>query len=283
VNLGANPAPFVTHKLKLPRATSLGPVTANPPGGTYGSATRVELVPSDPTAEIHYTTDGTPPTALSKAYAGVPVAMDRSGQLSFLALYPDGTTSPVQSEFYAIGAAAPLRADPIGGTYLISQFVNLVINAAATVRYTTDGSDPTVASPLYTGAPVLITQPTVLKYQATFPDGSTTPVMQDRYTVQDVSAPVLTARPFAVAPAIAKLTSQSRVDFFTTEQSTIRYTINGGDPTDASPAYPAGGLPITKAMLNTNNPMRKPAATLKAVAIDLAGRRSPVLTLYVSQ
>ncbi|MDB5101958.1 MAG: exported or cell surface associated protein of unknown function containing glycoside [Cyanobacteria bacterium RYN_339] len=281
VNLGGNPAPFAQFRFKMPRATSLGGVTATPAGGVFAQPTNVELTPSDPTATVVYTRDGSMPSASSPSYAGVPLAIDRATTLSFRALGADGSLSPVQTETYTFGRVAPLRADPPGGGYVISQFVNLVLNAPATIRFTTDGSDPSPASRIYDDKPILITQPTMLRYQATYLDGTTSPVMHDDYRVVDGSAPVLAARPFVAAPAIAKLGPVPVVMLFTTEQARIRYTTDGTEPNDSSPLCPVGGIRVTPAMVNNKNPLKKNACMIKAFAVDLAGQRSAPLTMYV--
>jgi hypothetical protein len=279
--LGGNPPPQATFKLRLPQAASMAPAQATPQGGALAVPTRVELSAVDPAAVVLYTLDGTDPSPASAVYQGVPLPIDHTTTLKYRTMLPDGTLGPVQADAYVFAAQAPVRADPPGGTYAISQFVNLVLNAPGTLRYTLDGSDPTPSSPMANAAPVLITSPTTLRYRAWFPDGSLSPVMVDRYTIVDTHAPVLSSHPFATFPAVAKCGPLPVVQLFATEQATVRFTTNGATPTDASPVYPVGGIVLTSAMLNTNNPARTRAATLKAVATDLAGRRSDVFTLIV--
>jgi hypothetical protein len=259
----------------------MSPVQALPQGGVLAMPTRVELTPADPTALVLYTLDGSDPTPASPVYQGEPLAIDRTTTLSYRPMFADGSLGPIQVDSYVFNAQAPVKADPPGGTYAISQFVNLVLNAPGTLRYTLDGSDPTPASPVATSTPVLVTNPTTLKYRAWFPDGSLSPVMLERYVIADTHAPALSSHPFAAFPAVAKCGPLPVVQLYATEQATIRFTTNGTEPTDASPTYPAGGIVLTPAMLTTNNPARTRAATLKAVATDLAGRRSDVFTLIV--
>ncbi len=56
-----------------------------------------------------------------------------------------------------------VSASPPAGTYDAPQSVVLTADEPATIYYTTDGSDPTTASPTYTG-PIAITESTTLKF-----------------------------------------------------------------------------------------------------------------------
>jgi hypothetical protein len=56
-------------------------------------------------------------------------------------------------------------AVPAGGTFNAPQNVTLTANEAATIYYTTDGTEPTTASSVYSG-PLLMTSMTILKYYA---------------------------------------------------------------------------------------------------------------------
>ncbi|GAA1476481.1 hypothetical protein GCM10009623_09270 [Nocardioides aestuarii] len=143
-------------------------VTATPKGGTFTAAQQVTLAASEPTAEIHYTTDGSTPTAASTLYTG-PVAITAEGatQLKFLAIGTDGSTSPVVTETYVIDTVAPtVSASPAGGSFPGSQQVTLSSDDPdAVIRYTTNGSTPTATSTRYT-APLTVTQSLTLKARA---------------------------------------------------------------------------------------------------------------------
>jgi hypothetical protein len=70
-------------------------------------------------------------------------------------------------------ATAPVTtAVPSGGAYIFKQNVVLVVSEAATVHYTTDGSNPTTASTVYT-APIPLFADTTLKYFAVDGSGNT--------------------------------------------------------------------------------------------------------------
>ena len=68
----------------------------------------------------------------------------------------------------ATPAAVPALSPP-GGFYAGAQAVTLAAAPGTTVRYTTDGSRPTAASPVYSG-PIAVSAPTVVRARA-FPAG----------------------------------------------------------------------------------------------------------------
>jgi hypothetical protein len=83
--------------------------TASPAPGTYTSAQLVNLADSDPAAVIHYTVDGSTPTAASAAAAG-PIAVNSSETLKAIAIGKNGLLSSVASFAYVIQPpAAALR------------------------------------------------------------------------------------------------------------------------------------------------------------------------------
>jgi len=81
-------------------------------------------------------------------------------------------------------------ASPAGGLFNTSQSVTLTANKAATVYYTTDGTNPTTGSVKYT-APINITTTTTLKYYAVTATGISETVKAETYTI-DKDPPSLT-------------------------------------------------------------------------------------------
>ncbi len=69
----------------------------------------------------------------------------------------------------ATPAAAPALSPP-GGFYAGAQAVTLAAAPGATIRYTTDGSRPTAASPVYSG-PIAVNSPKVIRARAFPADG----------------------------------------------------------------------------------------------------------------
>ncbi|KSU63203.1 poly(3-hydroxybutyrate) depolymerase [[Bacillus] enclensis] len=86
------------------------------------------------------------------------------------------TTAPVTS------------ASPEGGTYNAPVQVTLQTNEEASTYYTTDGSDPTIQSALYTG-PIQITDDTILRYFSLDPSGNSETIKQEIYVIDESSPP----------------------------------------------------------------------------------------------
>jgi hypothetical protein len=278
--LGAvSPAQGFFHWV-LPDVTGGPTVLANPSGGSFTTPQAVELNLFPPTGQIFYTTDGTLPSPASNRYQGRPIWLNNSTNLQYFALLPNGSQTPVQTTSYAIGTSPVVNADPPGGTYFISQYINLSVRQPGSIYYTLDGTPPTIASTLYTGTPILIAHnqaTTALKYMAIDPFGNSTPVATSLYTLHDNLPPTVQAKPPSTATKVtllAPVVGPPLVKLYASEDARIFYTTDGTEPTSASPLYHAPGVVLTHAMLNTQNPLHTFAATLKFMAIDLAGNPS---------
>jgi alpha-tubulin suppressor-like RCC1 family protein len=118
------------------------------------------------------------------------------------------------------------------GTYTSDRTVVIaVVTAGATIHYTQNGAEPTEADPVVaSGGSVLVTQTQTLRARAWktgLPTGNTGSAA---YTMQ-VALPT-------VSPAGGTYTSARTVTMSTsTPGATVRYTLDGTDPTPASPAY----------------------------------------------
>jgi hypothetical protein len=145
-------------------------VTRAPNGGSYAGTQSVTLAAGTFGSKIYYTTDGTTPTTSSLQYSPAsPIQITGNTQLSAIAVAPGYSNSLVSSSFYYIYSAqvATPTFSPAGGSYTGSQSV--VINVATsgvTIYYTTDGSQPTTSSNVYSG-PVVVSATGVVKAFAT--------------------------------------------------------------------------------------------------------------------
>jgi peptidoglycan/xylan/chitin deacetylase (PgdA/CDA1 family) len=153
-----------THAEGQPADTTPPSVSASPPGGLYSAAQDVTLIANEP-ATIYFTLDGSTPTVNSTVYAS-PLHIASSTVLKYIGKDNSGNISPVSHDDYVIDTIAPtVNASPLGGSYINSVSVSLSPSEPATVYYTTDGSNPTLASSIYAN-PIQITANTTLKYFA---------------------------------------------------------------------------------------------------------------------
>lgn len=121
---------------------------------------------------IHYTTDGTTPTADSPVFAGgdtITITENKTVNAIAIRKNDDGTVkmSDVMSMDYKILTLTPPTANPAAGTILRSgNFVDLMTNySGARIYYTTNGTEPTLTSTVYR-SPLQIYSGTTIKAMA---------------------------------------------------------------------------------------------------------------------
>jgi len=148
--------------------TTVATPTFSPGGGTFTSAQSVSISDSTSGATIHYTTDGSTPTASSTTYSGSISVSSGTVTIKAIGVKSGDTNSSVASATYTIGTVVTTVAtptfSPAGGTYTAAQTVTISDSTSgASIRYTTDGSTPSAtAGTLYSG-PVSISATTTLK------------------------------------------------------------------------------------------------------------------------
>jgi len=211
--------------------------TISPGTNTYNNDVSVTLS-SQPGATIRYTLDGTDPTTTSPLYSG-PLNIASAATLKAKAFHPDYPTSAIASATYTFAAAAPTFSPP-AGTYTTAQTVTLATpTSGATIRYTTDGSTPTTSSAQYTG-PIAVNTQTTLSAK-TFKSGyADSAAASAVYTLNYGTLPAPT-----MSPGTNTYSNDVSVTLSSSQTgATIRYTLDGSDPTASSPLY-GGPLTIT--------------------------------------
>ncbi|MBX7187475.1 MAG: chitobiase/beta-hexosaminidase C-terminal domain-containing protein [Vicinamibacteria bacterium] len=133
-------------------------------------------------------------------------------------------------------------ADPAAGAYVPPVNVSLTTVPGATIRYTTDGSTPTSASPLYGGTPIVLGASTSIKAIADAPGYLTSPVMTAAY-VALAATPTITPNGGAFMDSVPVTLATA------TSGATVRYTLDGTEPTTASVAYSTPLLLVSTATL----------------------------------
>lgn len=124
---------------------------------------------------------------------------------------------------------------PAAGTYASTQSVTIACaTAGAAIYYTTNGSVPTTASTLYTGA-VSIAATSILQAIAVATGYNSSAVGSAAYTISSASTPAATP---TFSPAAGTYTSAQTVTIScSTSSPTIHYTTDGTMPTTGSPVY----------------------------------------------
>lgn len=121
---------------------------------------------------------------------------------------------------------------PGSGTYSSVQTVTISTTTAdATIRYTVDGSTPTEASPVYTAA-IPVTTSTTIKAAAFRTGWTPSGTASAAYTMNFGTLPLP-----GIVPAAGTYTSEAAVTLSSIAGATIRYTLNGADPTTTSTLY----------------------------------------------
>ncbi|NVJ04040.1 chitobiase/beta-hexosaminidase C-terminal domain-containing protein [Myxococcus sp. AM001] len=248
------------------------PITvASPVGGAFNSPRSVTLTCDDGEGSgceaTHYTLDGSVPTQASPRYTA-PLAITTSVTLRFLSVDRVGNLEAAQQARYVVDTQAPqVAATPTGGGFTTSRAVTLACDdgegsGCAAIHYTTNGSLPSLESPVYQ-EPLLLTATTRVRFIAVDWVGNVSDVVSEQYTrdtsVEDRTAPTTTA-----SPAGGNYWSAQSVVLSCTDDAEgsgcagTYYTVDGSAPTTSSTRYVG---PISVAA----------TTTLRYFSLDLAG------------
>ena len=197
-------------------------------GTTFDSSLSVSMSCPTEGATIHYTTDGSDPTAESPEYKRFKI----SGKTTVKAVaVKNGLLSEVVTAEYALGQCAdPVFSLADGSEFAHSnQVVSIAWNNDGVLRYTLDGSEPTAESPIYEG-PFSFSESVVVKarvFSDDFFDSSVVTASLTRVWV-NVATPVVDA-------ASSFTGSKTKVSIScATEGAVVRYTLDGSEPTSHS-------------------------------------------------
>lgn len=218
-------------------APAATPVFA-PAGGVYSDPQTITIASGSAGVQIHYTLDGSVPTATSPVYAA-PISVTVTMTIKAIAVDPTGKLldSSFASATYTMAARVPPPSFSIpAGTYSSAQLVKVTdSNTNATIRYTVDGSEPTAASTVYT-MPISVTATMTIKAIATLIGMVDSLVSTATYTIQTL---VPAATPIFSPVAGAYSGAQDVTITTTTAGAQIYYSLDGSEPTQASTLYAA--------------------------------------------
>ena len=165
-----------------------------PVEGTYTEEQSVTISCSTDGAAIHYTTDGSDPTASSTTYSSA-ISVGETTTIKAIAVKDGMTDSSVASATYTIsekpepGTVAIPTFSPEGGTYSDPQMVSINSETSgATIYYTTDGNDPTTESATFSSE-ITVTETTTIKAIAVKEGMTDSSVASVTYTISEEPEP----------------------------------------------------------------------------------------------
>jgi peptidoglycan/xylan/chitin deacetylase (PgdA/CDA1 family) len=218
--------------------------------GWYAAPVSVALAAVDSdsgVAAIRYTTDGSDPTASSPVYLA-PFMLSATTTVKYRAFDNAGNAESTHAQVVQVDTTAPVSSigcngSPCSGWYGAPVSVSLAAgdteSGVATIRYTTDGSDPTASSPAYT-APFAVSSTTTVTFRAWDNVGNVEATKSQLIQV-DTTAPTSSIACNGSACFGAAYTADVIVTLGAGDAesgvSVIRYTLDGSDPTASSTAY----------------------------------------------
>jgi alpha-tubulin suppressor-like RCC1 family protein len=206
----------------------------SPTPTTYTTPQNVSMTTTSPGATIRYTTDGSTPTEASAAYTG-PISVGTYTPFRAIGFRANWDPSPMNIGTYSMnfGTLAAPSFDVGTGTYTSQAVVTMTAMSGTAIRYSTDGSTPIASSTLYTG-PVTVSTSLTLKARAFHVDWTMSPVTSHTYAIV-VATPTFspTAGTYPAGQLITVATA--------TSGATLRYTLNGAEPTANDPIVTSGG------------------------------------------
>jgi len=182
---GVNSAGQYGTVYEIPNVVTAAP-QFSPPGGSYSAGQTVTINDATANATIYYTING----GTSPIHYTAAIKVTSSETITAYAISGNLPQSQPASANYQIGsvAATPWFSPP-AGTYTVAQAV--AINDAApdvTIYYTTNGSNPTTSSSVYS-SPISVKATETIKALAVAPGYSNSAIATGKYTITPITPP----------------------------------------------------------------------------------------------
>ena len=258
--VGLDSLPLATPVTATTTFTVVAPTLATPTITVTGEAAETAnsyyftanvTISAENGATIHYTTDGTTPDENATTYSA-PFDVTTSCTVKAIAVKANYANSDMASAVIVIDTptvAAPVFT-PASGVFTDSVVVSIsCTDTAASIRYTTDGTEPTETATLYEGS-INITATTTLKAKAFKANWNASETVEATYTI--VNDAILTVTPTALTFNATTLTNDITVsaayingpivltcnnthftlsnDTLTNGNSTVTVTFDGTEP-----------------------------------------------------
>lgn len=219
-----------------PKGTVATP-TFSPSGGTYSSGRMITISCETEEVKIYYTTDGSSPTESSVLYSE-PFMIESDTILRARAYKRGWNESEIaEAEYIITGFLAAPLFDPPAGLYTSPQDVVITSDEeGATIRYTTDGTDPHENSTEYS-LPVAIESDTVLMAKAFKEGWEPSETATAEYIITGTVATPLFNPPagiYTTPQLVSIVCPEGRGD---RSEIIIRFTKDGSNPDTTSMIY----------------------------------------------
>ncbi|MCU1657214.1 MAG: Alkaline phosphatase [Pseudonocardiales bacterium] len=224
--------------------------------GAYPAAVSVSLTAGDNVggsgvASTHYTTDGTDPALTSPTYTA-PFSVPITTTVKFRSWDAAGNVEATNTQVIQVDGSAPVTtilcngAACSAGWYTAAVSVSLAATdsgGVSSTHYTTDGTDPTLASPSYT-APFSVGSTSTVKYRSWDNTGNVEATNSQAITIDGTAPTSTTSCNGSACQSTAYFGSASIAltaadDVGGSGVASIHYTTDGTDPSLSSPSYTA--------------------------------------------
>ncbi|NBU70775.1 MAG: hypothetical protein EBS53_04895, partial [Bacteroidetes bacterium] len=184
---------------------------------------------------IHYTLNGTPPVVGISASGPAPLSLDvsKTTTITAIATKANYQSSGPRAETYTFKVADVTFVPGDTPQYDVTSVTLTTITDGASIYYTTDGSDPSTSSSLYT-SPITLDKKTTIKAFATRADFANANIETREYDIV-AKEPTFTPDPNTQSEPFSQATPVTLGS--DTPNVVIYYTLDGSPPTTASTRY----------------------------------------------
>jgi hypothetical protein len=201
----------------------------------YPSLT-VNITCSDPSATIHYTTDGSTPTASSPTYSSSfsITSTTTVRAISTKTNYLPSTEATAQTYTYMSEVSVTPSISPVSGYFYPTQQVTITCSdPTAIIHYTTDNTEPTASSSTYS-TPITVSATSTVRAISTrtgYVDSAEATLRTYTLITDTIATPSITPTQSLFGNSVEVSISCS------TSGASIRYTTDGSTPSGTSTLY----------------------------------------------